>query len=270
MLASIAALVRRAVVLGCKVRTVRYVVGDRIGRTDFFRNAAFLSVLVQLLRSEKAPRVLVHAAAVGAEPYSLVMAARLAGLDEIRAEATDIEPSFLEMARRGVYSDDCLAKVPAEAKVFFLPGPERGTVEIAPAIRSSVQFLPPASFVDFEASHVYDAVLALNALTYVSRSDQHKAIVRMGGYARHYLGLTAASPVIIKQAVGDADFEPLEGHNWLKVYYGWRDRIRMRPGQREWALPVLPFLMHDWRFSARSIFRRRPGTAPQLSSSSAA
>ena len=104
---------------------MRHVVGDRIGRTDFFRNPAFLRALVDLLRAEEAPRVLVHAAAMGAEPYSLVMAARLAGLQDIRVEAADIEPSFLEMARREIYGDDCLDKVPAEARMFFLPGPER-------------------------------------------------------------------------------------------------------------------------------------------------
>jgi hypothetical protein len=248
---------------------VRYVVGDRIGRTDFFRNRAFLSVLIRLLRSKRAPRVLVHAAAVGAEPYSVVMAARLAGLHDIRVEATDLEPSFLELAQRGVYADDCLANVPADARVFFLSGPEAGTVKVAPDIRSRVRFLPPASFVDFEAAEIYDAVLALNALTYVPLADQRTAILRMGGYTRHYLGLTAASPRIVKQAVDEAGFAPLE-HNWLKVYYGWSDRIRLRPGRREWALPVLPFLMRDWKFSARSLFRRRPGTVAQLSGPSPA
>jgi hypothetical protein len=197
------------------------------------------------------------------------MRAWLAGLENICVEATDLEPSFLEVARRGVYAADCLAKVPAEARSFFLPGREPGTVEVAPDIRSRVRFLPPASFVDFEAAEIYDAVLALNALTYVPLADQRTAILRMGGYARHYLGLTAASPRIIRQAVGDAGFEPFEQHDWLKVYYGWSDRVRLRPGRREWALPVLPFLMRDWRFSARSLFRRRPGTIAQVQGSAA-
>lgn len=249
---------------------MRHVVGDRIGRTDFFRNPAFLRALIDLLRAEAAPRVLVHAAAMGAEPYSLVMAARLAGLRDIRVEATDVEPAFLEMAQRGVYGDDCLSKVPAEARVFFLPGPEQGTVEVAPEIRNGVAFLQPASFVDFQAVQPYDAVIALNALTYVSREDQRKAILRMGSYARRYLGLTAASPTVIKQAVEDAGFEPADRPDWLQIYYGWRDRIRLRPGQREWALPVLPFLMRDWKFSACSLFRRRSGTAAPLSGSPAA
>jgi hypothetical protein len=244
---------------------MRHVVGDKIGRTDFFRNPAFFRALVDMLRSRKAPRVLVHAAAMGAEPYSLVMAARLAGLHDIRVEATDIEPTFLEMAREGVYGSDCLNKVPAEARAFFLPGPERDTVAVAREIRAAVRFLEPASFVDFETSETYDAVLALNALTYVSREDQRKAILRMAGYAHSYLGLTAASPVVIKQAVEDAGFEPVGRRDWLQIYYGWHDRIRLRPGRREWALPVLPFLMQDWRFSACSLFRRRSGAAAHLS-----
>jgi hypothetical protein len=243
---------------------MRHVVGDRIGRTDFFRNAAFLRALVDLLRAERAQRVLVHAAAVGAEPYSLVMAARLAGLRNLHVEATDIEPSFLEMARRGVYGADCLGKVPPAAMPFFLPGPEHGTVEVSPEIRAGVTFLEPASFVDFDAPQIYDAVLALNALTYVSRGDQRKAVLRMGNYARSYLAVTAVSPAVVKQSVEDAGFEPVRRMDWLQIYYGWHDRIRLRPGRREWALPILPFLMRDWRFSACSLFRRRAGTAPRL------
>jgi hypothetical protein len=243
---------------------MRHVVGDRIGRTDFFRNAAFFRALIELLRPEGAPRVLVHAAAVGAEPYSVVMAARLAGLRDVHVEATDIEPSFLETARRGVYSDDCLGKVPPAARAFFRPGPERGTVEVSPEIRAGVTFLEPASFVDFNAPQVYDAVLALNALTYVSRENQRKAVLQMGDYARSYLALTALSPAVAKQSVEDAGFEPMPRRDWLQIYYGWNDRIRLRPGTREWALPVVPFLMRDWRFSACSLFRRRAGTAPRL------
>jgi hypothetical protein len=236
---------------------MRYVVGDRIGRTDFFRNPPFLRALVDLLRTEKMPRVLIHASAVGAEPYSLVMACYLAGLHDIRVDATDIEPSFLEIAQRGVYRDDCLATVPAAAKEFFLAGPLPETVEVTPEIRARVTFLEPASFIDFGPSRTYDAVLALNALTYVSPGKQRQAILSMGSYARSYLGLTAVSPSIIKQAVHDAGFEPVARRDWISIYYGWGDRIRLRPGRREWALPVVPFLMRDWRFSASSLFCRR-------------
>jgi hypothetical protein len=243
---------------------MRYVAGDKIGRTDFFRNPAFLRALVDLLSGVATPRVLVHAAAVGAEPYSLVMACRLAGCNDIKVEATDIEPSFLEIARRGVYEVDCLKKVPTTARGFFLPGPQRGTVQVSPEIRACVTFLQPASFVDFDPPRIYDAVLALNALTYVSREDQRKAILLMGGYTRNYLALTAVSPSVVKMAVEDAGFEPVERSDWIQVYYGWRDRIRLRPGRREWALPVLPFLIRDWRYSARSLFRRRAATATAL------
>ena len=236
---------------------MRYVVGDRIGRTDFFRNPAFLRALVDLLRTERMPRVLVHAAAVGAEPYSVVMASYIAGLHDIRVDATDIEPSFLEIAQRGIYRDDCLAKVPAAAQEFFLAGPVPGTVEVIPEVRARVTFLEPASFVNFGPSQTYDAVLALNALTYVSPEEQREAILSMGRYARSYLGLSAVSPSIIKRAVQDAGFEPVDRSDWIRIYYGWRDRIRLRPGRREWALPVLPFLMRDWTFSASSLFRRR-------------
>ena len=240
---------------------MRHVVGDRIGRTDFFRNAPFLSALVELLRAVRSPRILVHAAATGAEPYSLVMAARLAGLDDIAVYATDIEPSFLEIAKRGVYEEGSLGKVPREAMKFFLPGSEPGTVEVAPDVRASVTFLSPASFVAFQANEAYDAVLALNAMTYVSRQEQRRAIVALAAYARSYLCITAASPAIVKEALDAAGFEPVERPDWLKIYYGWWDRVRFRPGRREWALPLLPYVMKDWRYSASTIFRRRPDHA---------
>lgn len=239
---------------------MRHVAGGRIGRTDFFRNAPFLRALVGALQGLPSPRVLVHAAATGAEPYSIVMAARIGGLATIAVDATDIEPSFLEIAKRGVYEEEWLAKVPTAARKFFLPVPGAGTVEVDPGVRAQVRFMEPASVVGYQTSQHYDAVLALNALPYVPRDEQHAAITSMGQYTKDFLCVTAASPVIVKLAIEQAGFEPLDCAEWLGIYYGWRDRIRLRPGWREWALPVLPYLMQDWRYSASTIFRRRPAS----------
>jgi hypothetical protein len=97
--------------------TMRHVVGNRIGRTDFFRNPAFLSALVDLLTMERRPRVLVHAAAVGQSPirwswHAILPVSTMSGGHRYRAP-------FLNIAQQGVYADNCLDKVPDVARRFF-------------------------------------------------------------------------------------------------------------------------------------------------------
>jgi chemotaxis methyl-accepting protein methylase len=92
----------------------RVYAGGHSGTTAFFRNRPFLGTLTALLAEDDAPlvRVFVHACSVGAEPYSLAMWSlhRAWPLAPRRVEivASDIEPAFLETARRGVYPNEVL------------------------------------------------------------------------------------------------------------------------------------------------------------------
>ena len=44
--------------------------------------------------------------------------------------------------------------------------------------------------------------------------------------------------------------------NWLTIYYGWRERLSLRPRGKAWKLPYIPFLLAHWRYAGTSIFAR--------------
>lgn len=233
--------------------------------TSFFRNRAFLSALIEHIRSlpdKRTLRILFHSCSVGAEPYSFVMAARLAGLFDmfgmVDVHATDIAPEFIEIAKAGIYDARIARDMPAAARAFLEAMPGTETIRIANDIRQAVTFLPPASFTDIRTASPYDVVLCMNALTYVTPAQQHDAIVAMAGYTRQILCLTAYNPDIIKAAILAARFAPVRDH-WLAIHYGWRERLRLRrakPGSSryDWVLPALPFFLRDLDYTTTAMF----------------
>jgi hypothetical protein len=257
-----------------ELTALRPVCGQNIGTTAFFRNRAFTACLIELAKEMGKPgaglRILFHSCSVGAEPYSFAMEAQMSGLDRSLApltiDATDIEPKFLDVAKAGIYGAEALQSVPPEARHFFIPGPGDSTVRVAPDLAKTVNFLPAASFSAFEAPQPYDVVLALNSLTYVSSDQQLAAIRSMARYTRRLLCVTAFDPDIIKQAMDEAGFVPVPRH-WRAVYYGWRNRLRLKPARRgtqkhSWVLPLVPLYIKDRAYKVCSIFERKsPQTA---------
>jgi len=206
-----------------------------IGTTARHRNPAFLSTLVQELVKIPSPRVLVHGCSIGYEPLSLAEVWLEHGSGGITIEATDIEPSFLEQA----------PKAPASAAAHRL-----------------VRWLPPASCVTYTTAQVYDAVVCMNVLCYLSEEDQHQAIWKMASIADRYLCLTAGTPHVVKEGILEAGLMPL-WRNWLPIYYGWHERLSW--GYRKvWKLPRIPFLLPHWRYAGTSIFVR-PDTKNKMS-----
>ena len=254
---------------------LRPVCGPHIGTTAFFRNRAFAGCLIELAKEMSEPgadlRVLFHSCSVGAEPYSFAMEAQMSGLYRcfatITIDATDIEPEFLAIAKAGIYGSEAVKSVPVGAQQFFVPGPKTRSVRIAPDLAKSVHFLPAASFGAFGAAQPYDVVLALNSLTYVSSDQQRAAIRRMASYTRRYLCVTAFDPEIIRQAMDEAGFAPVSRH-WRAIYYGWRNRLRLKPARRgtqkrSWVLPLVPLYITDRAYKVCSIFERKsPLIAP--------
>ena len=251
-----------------KSAALRPVSGQHVGTTAFFRNRAFTACLIELAREMGNPgaglSILFHSCSVGAEPYSFAMEAQMSGLHRhfatLTIEATDIEPRFLDVAKAGIYGTEALKSVPAEARHFFVPGSGGDTVRIAPNLANSVHFLPAASFFAFEPSRPYDIVLALNSLTYVASDQQLAAIRRMASYTRGLLCVTAFDPDIIKQAMDEAGFVPVSRH-WRAIYYGWRNRLRLKPPRRgtqkySWVLPLVPLYRKDRAYKVCSIFAR--------------
>lgn len=203
-----------------------------IGTTAFFRNPAFLQTLVGLLLAIEHPRVLFHAASNGAEPLSFAATWREAGGGDILIEATDIEPAFLDQAGA-------------------LQHPR-----VTPEIRALVRFLPPVSVVDFTSQTVYDAVVCMNALCYLTPDCQRRALWKMSAHSRRYVCVTAGDPEAVRDGIREANMRPV-WRNWLPIYYGWRERLRLRYTPRKvWTLPYLPLMLPQMRYAGTSIFER--------------
>ena len=59
----------------------------------------------------------------------------------------------------------------------------------------------------------------------------------------------------------EAGFVPVSRH-WRAIYYGWRNRLRLKPAKRgtqkrSWVLPLIPFYITDRTYKVSSIFERR-------------
>jgi chemotaxis methyl-accepting protein methylase len=243
---------------------VRRYAGGHSGPTAFFRNRPFLRTLLAILAEgdPNVSRVLVHACSIGAEPYSLALwwlhhpwpsAPR-----RIEIVAADIEREFLDVARGGVYPAAVLDGMTEEERAWFDPHPEG--VRVPYDARALVRFLPPMSFVDADPGGVFDAVLIMNALAYLTAEEQQRAIRRVARYARVALGLTAFHPDTIQADVTEAGFRPVE-QNHLEIHNCWGDRLttgEIVPGSPDysWRLPPYSTQPSDFSYRYCSIFTR--------------
>ncbi|MEQ9125540.1 MAG: CheR family methyltransferase, partial [Alphaproteobacteria bacterium] len=102
--------------------------------------------------------ILVHACSIGAEVWSLAMHLAEAWPDfDFHIDATDISAGFVQFAQNGLYPRQIVDHLaPAEQACFDLLPDGRASVKAA--IRGRVDFLAPASFVEFEPGGRYDVV----------------------------------------------------------------------------------------------------------------
>jgi len=170
--------------------------------------------------------------------------------------ATDLNPSFLEAARAGVYPEVVLEGMTAEERSWFEPA-GTGEVRVPDATRRQVEFLPPRSFLD-PLDARYDAVLLLNALTYVSPAEQSLALQHAAAASRHLLALTAFHPDTIRADLGSAGFEPVLEDQRL-IHEAWGDRLAPHPVPEDrpeysWRLPPFDTAVPDrtYRFCSLS------------------
>lgn len=236
--------------------------GPNKGATAFFRNRPFLEVLVsELRRHTQAPKIFFHSCSIGAEPYSLALwyLHRAGDAPPPVIEATDIEATFLETARTGIYPRSILNGMSPEEQGWFEPVDDE-RVRVPEAARSLVRFLPAQSFLDPLPGGPYDAVLAMNSLTYVSPAEQSLAISLMSVGARHLLGLSAFHPDTIREDVARVGFAPIAQRR-REIHDAWQGRrvaVAPAPGTPEysWRLPPFdhPVADRDYRFS--SLFAR--------------
>lgn len=246
-------------------------VGIRIGTTAFFRNRAFLRVLLDELDKVTGSevRVLVHAASIGAEAYSLGIALLSDPRFEhrsVRIDATDIEPAFVRFAGAGRYPAEVAAGLGAGERSWFRRVDDK-QIEVGEKLRECVRFLEASSVQAFETTETYDAVLVMNALIYVDAAGQRQAIDRIAGYNRGVLGLTAFHMDSIRADLEPAGYAPVT-REIAAIHDGWTDRrVRtagpeLRPGVifHSWSLPEFSEIA-DWEYRYCSIFRKQDAGA---------
>lgn len=231
------------------------------GATAFFRNRPFLDEFFRLL-STKCGRecfVLVHASSIGAEPYSLAMwwlnRAQQRNIN-LTIHATDLNGTFLEIARRGVYPPVILEGMNPEERSWFRVDGEG--VHVPKQAKRLIQFLPPMSFVDGSPPGSYDAVLVMNALTYVTPRQQSAAVRNLARQTKHILALTAFHPDTIQQ---DLQENGLCSHSaeMEAIHNAWGDRLANRPidpasEEYSWKLPPFDLSIPDAGFRYCSLF----------------
>lgn len=244
------------------------------GATAFFRNRPFLYTFFSALkkRCKKQIKILVHASSVGAEPYSLALwwlhriLPNGSGEVNIDIAATDLDSGFLIFAQQASYPKALLTGMTAEEQSWFDKGDEK--IIVPAEARRLVRFLEPMNFVDDEPGEVFDAVLVMNALTYVSTTDQSLAISKWAGHVRHILGITAFHPDSITTDLISSGFLPcMDNHR--QIHEAWGDRLSKKPvsphhSDYSWRLPPYDDSISDYAYRYGSVFFRENSAACDL------
>lgn len=243
---------------------IRVYNGEHKGATAFFRNRPFLETFFSALtqRCERKAKILVHACSVGAEPYSLALwwlhrvLPQIAGDAELDIAATDVDRGFLAFAKQGSYPDALLAGMNNEEQSWFTKDGDK--IMIPAEARRLVRFLEPMSFVDGNPGEEFDAVLVMNALTYVSAHDQSMALEMLATYTRHLVGVTAFHPDSIRTDLVRSGFEPY-GKNHRRIHEAWGDRLSKEPvppnsPEYSWRLPPYDDSVVDYLYRYGSLF----------------
>ncbi len=168
---------------------------------DHFRETIMPALLAARAR-EKRIRIWCTAASTGQEPYSLAMVIKgmgpaVAGY-RIDILATDLSSEVLEKAKAGVYSQfEVQRGLPVQMLVKFFDQVGE-TWQLAPELRSMVQFRPLNLLSDFSALGNFDAVFCRNVLIYFDQDNKIAVLNRISRQMPEdgYLVLGAAETVI--------------------------------------------------------------------------
>ncbi len=242
---------------------IRAYSGPHIGSTGFFRNRILLDTVHGCIDRlyPGAPRVLVHAASIGAEAYSYVIARALRRPEaEEGCDATDIDPNFLAAAGQGIYPANVLEGMVLDERWYF-ESIDASRVRVVEAVRRRVRLLPPTSYVDFETEDRYDVVFLLNSLLYVDAPAQRRALARIARYNTGLLITTGFHADTIKTDLVDNGYRPVTT-NLAAIHDGWTERCNLRPGVTEpgvtYCSPYLPPFspVPDYEYKYGAIFAK--------------
>jgi len=185
---------------------------------DHFRDT-IMPALIAARAREKRIRIWCTAASTGQEPYSLAMllkgmGAAISGY-RIDIVATDLSSEILEKAKAGIYTQFEVQRglaVQLLVKYFDQVGE---TWQLAPELRSMVQFRPINLLNDFSVLGTFDVVFCRNVLIYFDQDTKTAVLDRIARQMPDdgYLVLGAAETVI---GLTDA-FKPLADRRGLYV-----------------------------------------------------
>jgi chemotaxis protein methyltransferase CheR len=195
---------------GHSALSVEVVEAMTTNETFFFRDKApfenfrdtVLPALMAARAREKRLRIWCTAAATGQEPYSLAMildglGASLAGW-RVDILATDISGEVLAKAKSGIYSQfEVQRGLPIANLVKYFA--QVGELwQIAPALRSMVQFRPINLLNDFAPLGTFDIVFCRNVLIYFDQTTKTDVLNRLAVQipSDGYLVLGAAETVV--------------------------------------------------------------------------
>jgi chemotaxis methyl-accepting protein methylase len=159
-----------------------------INVTKFFRNkdtweAIARNALAALRRARGAEfRCWSAGCASGEEPYTLAIllaeaaSERALSLDSARIDATDLDASSLERARRGVYGESAFDEMPRDLRLRYFEGSEAR--QIKTEIRRLVEFRRHDITSDPAPAPPYDLILCRNVLIYFDRTSQDRLLSR--------------------------------------------------------------------------------------------
>ena len=193
---------------------------------DHFRDTMMPALLAARAR-EKRIRIWCTAASTGQEPYSLAMlikgmGAAVAGF-RFEIVATDLASEVLEKAKAGIYSQfEVQRGLPVQLLVKFF-SQQGESWQLAPELRSMVQFRSLNLLNDFSPLGTFDIVFCRNVLIYF---DQDNKVAVLNRIARQmaddgFLVLGAAETVI---GLTDA-FKPLADKRGLYVPNGRNSQV---------------------------------------------
>jgi chemotaxis protein methyltransferase CheR len=168
---------------------------------DLFRDT-IMPALIETRARDKRIRIWCSAAATGQEPYSLAMAlkamgAALAGY-KVSILATDICTAVLERAQAGIYSQfEVQRGLPIQTLLkYFTKSGEQW--QLAPELRSMVQFRPLNLLNDFSPLGHFDLVFCRNVLIYFDQPTKVDVLSRVARQmsSESFLVLGAAETVV--------------------------------------------------------------------------
>lgn len=155
--------------------------------TYFYRESHHFQILAahlkQAARPGKTVQIWCAAASTGEECWTLAMTAAeaLGSLSPpVQIIGTDLDTNVLDQARKGVYSEEQIAKVPqAQVRRYFVQT-SPGVYSVRPELRALVSFRP-LNLLDptWGVRGPFDAVFCRNVLIYFERETQLQVVSRM-------------------------------------------------------------------------------------------